>query len=116
MEYIFAFIRAGDLDSAREFCFKVGQSWRAATLEGFKLFSDENYLSNSMTNLNNRQQKQQVFKNEGNINRDIWRLMVHKLIKDVGFCKHFNFLHLIYFWVYVTLGPTLAYKIRSYPN
>ena len=85
MEYIFAFIRAGDLDSARDFCFKVGQSWRAATLEGFKLHSDQNYLSDlTLSSLNNRQQKQQVFKNDGNMNRDVWRLMVQKLIKDVS--------------------------------
>ena len=84
MEYMFALIRAGDLDSARDFCFKVGQSWRAATLEGFKLYNDENYLNDSTFSSNNRQQTQQVFKNEGNINRDIWRLMVQKLMKDVS--------------------------------
>ena len=91
MEYIFAFIRAGDLDSARDFCFKVGQSWRAATLEGFKLYNDDNYLSDSTTNMNNRQAKQQIFKNEGNLNRDIWRLMVQKLIKDVKFKEKWLF-------------------------
>lgn len=82
MEYIFAFIRAGDLKSARDFCQKIGQSWRAATLEGFRLFSDNNYLINSNLGINNQKQ---IFKNEGNLNRDIWRLMVHKMIKDERF-------------------------------
>lgn len=82
MEYIFAFIRAGDLKSARDFCQKIGQSWRAATLEGFRLFNDKNYSLNS--NLGMKNQKQ-IFKNEGNLNRDVWRLMVHKMIKDERF-------------------------------
>lgn len=84
MEYIFAFIRAGDLNAARDFCLKIGQPWRAATLEGFKLFNDDNYVLND--NFSNRMNQQQnIYKNEGNLNRDIWKLMVHKLIKDVGF-------------------------------
>jgi nuclear pore complex protein Nup107 len=83
MEYIFAFLRAGDLNSARDFCLKIGQSWRAATFEGFKLFNDENYSTNS-TAFNNKQQFE-IYKNEGNLNRDVWRLMVYRLIKNVIF-------------------------------
>ncbi|CAF0971958.1 unnamed protein product [Brachionus calyciflorus] len=82
MEYIFAFIRAGDLNSARDFCLKIGQPWRAATLEGFKLFNDRNYAVNGDFRI---QQQHQIYKNEGNLNRDIWRLMVYKLIKDEKF-------------------------------
>lgn len=82
MEYLFAFIRAGDLETAREFCFKIGQPWRAATLEGFKLFQDNNYSIVDHP-FETKGREKQVFKNEGNINRDIWRLMVYKLIKDV---------------------------------
>lgn len=82
MEYIFAFIRAGDLKSARDFCQKIGQSWRAATLEGFRLFGDKNYSVTSNFGINNQKE---IFKNEGNLNRDIWRLMVHKMIKDENF-------------------------------
>lgn len=84
MEYVFSFIRAGDLNTARDFCFKIGQSWRAASFEGFRLFSDENYSRNA--NTYNDKQQYEIFKNEGNLNRDIWRLMVYKLIKD----EHFN--------------------------
>jgi nuclear pore complex protein Nup107 len=84
MEYIFAFVRAGDLKSAREFCFKVGQSWRAATLEGAQLYNDENYLNLDL-NSNGKSQMQEIFKNEGNLNRDLWRLMVQHLIKNEHF-------------------------------
>lgn len=84
MEYIFAFIRAGDLKSARDFCLKIGQPWRATTLEGFKLFNDKNYTLKE--NFSNRMNKElEITQNEGNFNRDVWRLMVHKLIKDVRF-------------------------------
>jgi hypothetical protein len=103
MEYIYSFIRAGELNSARDFCFKIGQSWRAATLEGFKLFNDRNYFSSNgiddqdmMTMMNDestmmQQQQQlnnQVYLNEGNFNRDIWRLMVQRLIKDDHFTPY----------------------------
>ena len=86
MEYIFAFIKAGDLNSAKEFCFKVGQSWRAATLEGHKYANDENFARSD--NFYNRHkmtgQQYEIIKNEGNLNRDVWRLMVYKLVKDVN--------------------------------
>lgn len=86
MEYIFAFIRAGDVNGAKDFCSKVGQLWRAATLEGCKLFQDDNYFNNlnSFGTLTNKNQRE-LSKNEGNLNRDIWRLMVYKLIKNVNF-------------------------------
>lgn len=76
MEYVYSFIRAGDFNSARDFLFKIGQSWRAATLEGCKLFSDKNY------DQENRRENE-AYLNEGNFNRDIWRLMVQRLVKDV---------------------------------
>lgn len=79
-EYIFTFVRAGDLNGAREFCSKIGQPWRAATLEGFRLFNDRNYdVNHNDTSLKSNNQ---IYFNEGNLNRDIWRLMVQSLIKD----------------------------------
>ena len=97
MEYAFGFVRAGDLASARDFCVRVGQSWRAATFEGFRLFNDENYnvaaaaaaTTGSRRLFSGQQQSDpHVYNNEGNLNRDIWRLMVHKLIKDVRTRKY----------------------------
>ncbi len=53
----------GQLDKAQQLCIKVGQPWRAATLEGWKLFHDPNYERD------NADEKLPV---EGNKNRDIW--------------------------------------------
>ena len=93
-EYIYSFVRSGELNAARDFCFKIGQSWRAATLEGFKLFNDRNFFSTAQqlqqqqddddeNNFTMMPSNNQVFLNEGNFNRDIWRLMIQRLIKDV---------------------------------
>ena len=82
MEFVFAFVRSGDINGAKDLCYKVGQSWRAATLEGFKLFNDENFQSQSRSNGQGKHVELKL--NEGNMNRDVWRLMVSKMIKDVS--------------------------------
>ena len=43
MRHLFTCIRAGQLTEAQELCVKCGQAWRAATLEGWKLYHDPNY-------------------------------------------------------------------------
>jgi nuclear pore complex protein Nup107 len=88
MEYIYFFIRSGQHSAARDLCFKVGQAWRAATLEGGNLFSDPNYSSdNNNENVNpkwsSNKSENYLKPNEGNLNRDLWKLIVNKLIKDV---------------------------------
>ena len=60
---LFTLIRSGQLDKAQQLCVKVGQAWRAATLEGWKLYHDPNYERNM------GEEKLPV---EGNKNRDIW--------------------------------------------
>lgn len=98
-EYIYSFVRSGELNAARDFCFKIGQSWRAATLEGFKLFNDRNFFSTAEqlqqqqddddeNNFTMMPSNNQVFLNEGNFNRDIWRLMIQRLIKDENFSPY----------------------------
>lgn len=82
MEFVFAFVRSGDINGAKDLCSKVGQLWRAATLDGFKLFNDENFLGRSATNASGKQVELKL--NEGNMNRDVWKLMVSKMIKDVS--------------------------------
>lgn len=87
MEFVFAFVRSGDINGAKDLCFKVGQSWRAATLYGFKLFNDDNFLGRHSAAAAASHGKQDELKlNEGNMNRDVWKLMVSKMIKD----EHFN--------------------------
>jgi nuclear pore complex protein Nup107 len=63
LQSLFSLIRSGQLDRAQQLCVKVGQPWRAATLEGWKLFHDPNYEENLGG------EKLPV---EGNRNRDIW--------------------------------------------
>ncbi len=78
MEYIFSYVRAGDLDSASKLCLKIGHVWRAATFEGFKLFNDYNYM-----HLNGGDGGYHKLKlNDGNPNRDLWRLVVSKMIEN----------------------------------
>lgn len=39
---VFAKLRCGQLDEAQQLCFRAGQPFRAAILEGWKLFHDPN--------------------------------------------------------------------------
>ncbi|MCJ8742943.1 hypothetical protein PDJAM_G00088120 [Pangasius djambal] len=43
LRYIYTLIRAGMTDEAQRLCKRCGQAWRAATLEGWKLYHDPNY-------------------------------------------------------------------------
>lgn len=36
-------MRAGQLAKAQELCVKLGEPWRAASIEGWKLYHDPNY-------------------------------------------------------------------------
>jgi hypothetical protein len=63
LKTLFTLIRSGQLDKAQQLCIKIGQAWRAATLEGWKLYHDPNYERNM------GEEKLPV---EGNRNRDIW--------------------------------------------
>ncbi|KAK3095326.1 hypothetical protein FSP39_013242, partial [Pinctada imbricata] len=42
LQYVFLCLRAGQLEKAQEECKAHGQSWRAATLEGWRLYHDPN--------------------------------------------------------------------------
>jgi len=51
------------LDKAQQLCVKIGQAWRAATFEGWKLYHDPNY---------ERDMGDKKLPVEGNQKRDIW--------------------------------------------
>ncbi|XP_040571434.1 nuclear pore complex protein Nup107 [Lepeophtheirus salmonis] len=70
---IFIYIRSGMLESAQDLCIKLGQPWRAATLEGWKLFHDENY---------NRADTNKKLPCEGNKTRDVWKRSAWKMTCD----------------------------------
>ena len=42
LRYMFVLLRAGQMSKAQELCLRVGQPWRAAALEGWKLYHDPN--------------------------------------------------------------------------
>lgn len=82
---IFEEIRQGNVDEAMALCKFCGQTWRAAILEGWRLYEDPNYGPQSATRTNNLEetifnspknpttnsdQKQPI---EGNPRRDIWK-------------------------------------------
>eukprot|EP00096_Caligus_rogercresseyi_P014843 TRINITY_DN7323_c0_g1_i1.p1 TRINITY_DN7323_c0_g1~~TRINITY_DN7323_c0_g1_i1.p1 ORF type:complete len:873 (-),score=260.12 TRINITY_DN7323_c0_g1_i1:73-2691(-) len=70
---IFTYIKSGMLDKAQDLCIKLGQPWRAATLEGWKLYHDENY---------SRAETRIKVPCEGNKTRDLWKRSAWKMTKD----------------------------------
>lgn len=62
------------MDTAQELCLKMGQPWRVATLNGWKLFHDPN-----MDNVSGSEKKLPV---EGNFTRDIWKRSAWALSED----------------------------------
>ncbi|KAL3865177.1 hypothetical protein ACJMK2_006795 [Sinanodonta woodiana] len=70
MHYIFICIRAGKVKTAQEVCRKSGQSWRAATLEGYRLYHDDNFESPD---------GQPV---QGNAYRDVWKSVCWTMVQD----------------------------------
>jgi len=72
---VYGLVRCGQLEEAQELCVRLGQPWKAATLEGWKLFHDPNY--NSGTDGNG--DKLPI---EGNVYRDIWKKVAWGLTTD----------------------------------
>ncbi|XP_017770654.1 PREDICTED: nuclear pore complex protein Nup107 [Nicrophorus vespilloides] len=82
---IFQEIRCGKLEAAQKLCGNCGHSWRAALLEGWKLYHNPN-LEDPMNqedeevdNSNAMETEEVKYKDiEGNENRDIWKAMAWK--------------------------------------
>ncbi|CAH0386713.1 unnamed protein product [Bemisia tabaci] len=72
-EQILAEIRCGRLDSAQSLCYHCGQPWRAAILEGWRLYHDPNYTAADSSEL---------YPIEGNPNRGIWKLCAYRLSEE----------------------------------
>ncbi|KAL5022711.1 hypothetical protein ScPMuIL_001866 [Solemya velum] len=77
LQYVFVCIRAGQIDKAQEICQSCGQSWRAATLEGWRLYHDPNFegLRNDGC----------VAPVRGNPYRDIWKTVCWKMAQEAKF-------------------------------
>uniref|UniRef100_A0A3Q2ZST4 Nuclear pore complex protein n=1 Tax=Kryptolebias marmoratus TaxID=37003 RepID=A0A3Q2ZST4_KRYMA len=74
LKNLFTLIRAGMTDEAQRLCKRCGQAWRAATLEGWKLYHDPNRTSGSLA-------LQPV---EGNPNRGIWKACCWRMAEELN--------------------------------
>ncbi|KAK3704372.1 hypothetical protein RRG08_012437 [Elysia crispata] len=77
---LFVLIRAGKLEKAQNLCQACGQPWRAATLEGWRLFHDPNYYNS--TNVDD------VRDIEGNPQRDIWKSVCWGMANEPSLDQH----------------------------
>ncbi|XP_059484595.1 nuclear pore complex protein Nup107 [Neocloeon triangulifer] len=71
---ILSHVRCGQLDLAQRLCVHCGQPWRAATLEGWRLYHDPNLSKDQDTGV--------LEAVEGNPNRDLWKLAAWHMSKD----------------------------------
>ncbi|XP_065068605.1 nuclear pore complex protein Nup107-like [Rhopilema esculentum] len=74
MKYVFMFLRAGKLEEAKDICIKYGQSWRAATLDGWRLWHDANFEDSTKNG--------EMEITEGNPFGLIWKSCCWKLSED----------------------------------
>ncbi|KAJ8373496.1 hypothetical protein SKAU_G00040760 [Synaphobranchus kaupii] len=79
LKYLFTLVRAGMLDEAQRLCKRSGQAWRAATLEGWKLYHDPN---------NNGGGVQEVQLVEGNPQRGVWKVCCWRLAEEEQFNRY----------------------------
>ncbi|CAH1999739.1 unnamed protein product [Acanthoscelides obtectus] len=86
---IFTEIRCGKLEDAQQLCRQSGHSWRAAMLEGWRLFHDPNMKETNVDADPNDEDagfedmEQDKPKDiEGNCNRDVWKNIAIKYCKQ----------------------------------
>ncbi|CAD5118942.1 DgyrCDS7617 [Dimorphilus gyrociliatus] len=72
LRHIWACIRAGQLEEAQHISTKCGQPWRAATLEGWRLYHDPNLTMEDEGEV------------EGNTSRDLWTSIAWKVCESEG--------------------------------
>ncbi|MEE6480515.1 hypothetical protein FKM82_012595 [Ascaphus truei] len=77
LKCLFTLLRAGMTDEAQRLCKRCGQAWRAATLEGWKLYHDPN--------INGGTQLEPV---EGNPYRCVWKACCWRLAEDEQFNRY----------------------------
>uniref|UniRef100_A0A8C8VW17 Nuclear pore complex protein n=1 Tax=Peromyscus maniculatus bairdii TaxID=230844 RepID=A0A8C8VW17_PERMB len=77
LKYLFTLIRAGMTEEAQRLCKRCGQAWRAATLEGWKLYHDPNVSGGT-----------ELEPVEGNPYRRIWKISCWRMAEDELFNKY----------------------------
>ncbi|XP_076849044.1 nuclear pore complex protein Nup107 [Brachyhypopomus gauderio] len=78
LRHLFTLIRAGMTDEAQRLCKRCGQAWRAATLEGWKLYHDPNITGGSAD-------LQPV---EGNPHRCVWKVCCWRMAEEEQFNRY----------------------------
>uniref|UniRef100_A0A8C1PE31 Nuclear pore complex protein n=1 Tax=Cyprinus carpio TaxID=7962 RepID=A0A8C1PE31_CYPCA len=78
LKNLFNLIRAGMTDEAQRLCKRCGQAWRAATLEGWKLYHDPNINGGGG-------ELQSV---EGNPHRSVWKVCFWRMAEEEQFNKY----------------------------
>ena len=79
---LFMMVRCGMLEEGQELCCRLGQAWRAASLEGWKLFHDPNYESATDGAPGSK------LPVEGNQYRDVWKRVAWTLCDDASLAQH----------------------------
>ncbi|XP_076103214.1 nuclear pore complex protein Nup107-like [Mytilus galloprovincialis] len=80
LQTLFLCLRGGRVDLAQDMCRSHGQSWRAATLEGWRLHHDPNFSSVS--------EDGSLSTIEGNPYRDIWKSVCWNMAKEPKYDIH----------------------------
>uniref|UniRef100_A0A4W4HPX5 Nuclear pore complex protein n=1 Tax=Electrophorus electricus TaxID=8005 RepID=A0A4W4HPX5_ELEEL len=78
LRYLFTLIRAGMTDEAQRLCKRCGQAWRAATLEGWKLYHDPNINGGGA----------ELEPVEGNPHRCVWKVCCWRMAEEEQFNRH----------------------------
>ncbi|XP_051547167.1 nuclear pore complex protein Nup107 [Myxocyprinus asiaticus] len=78
LKNLFNLVRAGMTDEAQRLCKRCGQAWRAATLEGWKLYHDPNINGGGG-------ELQPV---EGNPHRSVWKVCCWRMAEEEQFNKY----------------------------
>ncbi|KAG7454659.1 hypothetical protein MATL_G00262070 [Megalops atlanticus] len=78
LKYLFTLVRAGMTEEAQRLCKRCGQAWRAATLEGWKLYHDPNINGGGV-------ELQPV---EGNPQRCVWKVCCWRLAEEEQFNRY----------------------------
>lgn len=87
---VYFFIRAGRLVEAQKLCDRVGQPWRAAALEGWKLWHNPNFFESSPADAESSETKSDngLLPVEGNPYREVWKSCAWTLAEQTHYSQY----------------------------
>eukprot|EP00041_Stephanoeca_diplocostata_P027937 m.779638 g.779638 ORF g.779638 m.779638 type:complete len:972 (-) comp23279_c0_seq5:3481-6396(-) len=86
MRKVFALVRIGDVNRAQRLCAQAGQPWRAATMEGWRLWHD--HTAKPLIADDDDEGVEVVRGHEGNALRDVWKENCLHLSNDESILLH----------------------------